>query len=382
MSKLLFLAALNLVKNPWRALALAFGIGAPLFLFIAGAAISAGLSRQGAVSIESGADIYLTLDRGGQDASISTSFVKELSESALAVEVRPRIVARLAVAPGIWALVLGIDPIPVEGGASLESGQLFDSDSQTEVVLGPVLARRLGLTPGRRLPLATAFTNKVVTVAGVLSRKGMLWDSSVIWASFALAQELFGMKELATDILIRTRDEISTARLADHLARSDPRLRIQTKDLVRRYVLQGYGTTHGVFSAVYAAAFGSGVLVLLVVSGLGSKERRREVALFKVLGWSATHVLILVSLEALLCCLLASAFSFLVAFVWVRWLNAPFLANLFIAELDWFPVVEIPARFDAGILVMGLGVSLAITWTGTLLSAWRTACVPARESLQ
>src|SRR2546430_1516543 len=260
MPKLIFLAALNLVKNPGRAFALVLCISGSLFLFIAGAAISAGIARDASVSIESGADIYVTLDRGGLDASIPTSYVMEFHESKFVLEVRPRIVARLAVAPETWALILGIDPISSEEGLGLESGQLFESDSKNEVVLGPVLARRLGLTPGRNLVLTTPFTNKVVKVAGILSRKGTLWDSSVIWAPFALAQEVLGMKDLATDILIRTRDEVSATRLADHLVRSEPRLRIQTKDLVRRYVQQGYGFTGGIFSAIYSVVLGSTIL--------------------------------------------------------------------------------------------------------------------------
>ncbi|MSO21674.1 MAG: FtsX-like permease family protein [Acidobacteria bacterium] len=382
MPKLMFLAALNLVRNPGRALALIFCISGSLFLFIAGAAISAGISRDAALSVESGADIYVTFDRGGLDASIPVTYVKEFYQSKFVVEVRPRIVARLAVAPETWALILGIDPISEEEGLGLESGQLFEPNSKNEVVLGPVLAKRLGLTPGRNLVLATPFTNKVFKVAGILSRKGTLWDSSVIWAPFALAQEVLGMQDLATDILVRTRDEVSATRFADHLVRTEPRLRVQTKDLVRRYVQQGYGFTGGVFSAVYSVVLGSAILATLVISGFGSRERRREVALLKVLGWSTTHILILVSLEALLCCLLASALSFLSAFVWIRYLNAPLLGNLFIAELEWFPGVEIPSHFDAGVLAVGFGVSLVITWTGILFSAWRTACVPATASLQ
>lgn len=50
-------------------------------------------------------------------------------------------------------------------------------------MLGSVLAKRLGSTTGKNLVLATAFTNRVAEVAGILSRKETLWDSSVIWAS-------------------------------------------------------------------------------------------------------------------------------------------------------------------------------------------------------
>lgn len=382
MSKLISLAALNLFKNPGRALALILCISGPVFLFISGAAISAGISRDASVSIESGADIYVTFDRGGLDANIPVTYIKVFRESRFVVEVRPRIVARMAVAPETWALLLGIDPISGEESLGLESGRLFELDSKSDVVLGPVLAKRLGLTPGRNLVLATPFTNRVVKVVGILSRKGTLWDSSVIWTPFSLAQELLGMTGLATDILIRTRDEVAATRFADHLVRAESRLRIQTKDLVRRYVQRGYAYTGGVFSAVYSVALGLAIPAILVISGFGSKERRREVALLKVVGWSATHILILVSLEALLCCLLASALSFLAAFLWIRYLNAPFLGNLFIAELEWFPGIEIPSHFNGTVLVVGLGVSMVITWTGILISAWRTACIPASATLQ
>ena len=190
------------------------------------------------------------------------------------------------------------------------------------------------------------------------------------------------MTGLATDILIHTRDEVMANRLADHLARSDAKLRIQTKDLVRRYVSRGYAYTGGVFAAVYAVALALAIPAVLIISGFGTKERRREVALLKVTGWSTTHVLVLVTLEAWLCSLVACGLSFLAAFVWVRGLNAPLLANLFIAELEWFPVVEIPARFELSTLGLSLLVCLILSWTGTLFSSWRTASIPAAEALQ
>lgn len=116
----LFLAARSLAKNPGRGLALTLAVGGPLFPFIAGAAISTGLSRDAAVSIESGA--YVTLDRGGLDASIPASYVKEFYESKFVVQARPRITARLAVVPKTWAPLLGIDPISSNEGAGSSQG--------------------------------------------------------------------------------------------------------------------------------------------------------------------------------------------------------------------------------------------------------------------
>ncbi len=382
MTKLLFLAALNLTKNPGRALALILGISGPVFLFIAGAAISAGISRDAAASIESGADLYVTRDRGGLDANIEVRYVDEFRKSMSVIQVRPRIVARVTPTPETWAVLLGIDPLAGESGQGLQSGRFFGEDSRSEVVIGSALARRLDLEVGSRFLLSTRTTDRALKVVGTLSRNGTLWGSSVIWTSFSLAQELLDMPGLASDILIQTRDEVMAARLADHLSRADAKLRIQTKDLVRRYVHRGYAYTGGVFSAVYAVALGLAIPAVLVISGFGTKERRREIALLKVSGWPTTHVLALVTLEAWLCSLLACGLSFLTAFVWVRWLNAPLLAKLFIAELEWFPMVAIPSHFKASILGLSLLVSLIITWTGTLFPSWRTASIPAAEALQ
>lgn len=382
MNKLLYLAALNLAKNPGRALALILCISGPVFLFISGAAISAGISRDAAASIESGADLYVTRDRGGLDANIEVRYVAEFRKSMSVVEVRPRIVARVTPAPETWAVLLGIDPLAAEEQKGLQAGRLFRADSRSEVVMGAALARRLGLGVGNSFILSTSTMDRILKVVGIVSKNGTLWGSAVIWAPFSLAQELLGMPGVATDILIRTRDEVMATRLADHLSRADARLRIQTKDLVRRYVSRGYAYTGGVFSAVYAVALGLAIPAVLVISGFGTKERRREIALLKVSGWPTTHVLVLVTLEAWLCSLLACGLSFLAAFVWVRWLNAPLLAKIFIAELEWFPLVAIPSHFNASILGLTLLVSLIITWTGTLLPSWRTASIPAAETLQ
>ena len=318
MTKLLFLAALNLAKSPGRALALILCIGGPVFLFISAAAISAGISREAAASIESGADIYVTRDQGGLDANIEVKYVDEFRQSMSVVEVRPRIVARIAPAPEVWAVLLGIDPLTTEYERGLQSGRFFRSDSSSEVVMGLTLANRLGLEVGSSFILSTSTMDRTLKVVGTSSKSGTLWESSVIWTSFSLAQELLGMTGLATDILIHTRDEVMANRLADHLARSDAKLRIQTKDLVRRYVSRGYAYTGGVFAAVYAVALALAIPAVLVISGFGTKERRREVALLKVTGWSTTHVLVLVTLEAWLCSLVACGLSFLAAFVWVR----------------------------------------------------------------
>ena len=382
MTKLLFLAALNLTKNPGRALALILCISGPVFLFISAAAISAGISGEAAASIESGADIYVTGDQGGMDANIDVKYVDEFRQSMSVVEVRPRIVARIAPAPEVWAVLLGIDPVTTEDECGLQSGRFFRADSSSEVVMGSTLANRLGLEVGSSFILSTRTLDRTLKVVGTSSQSGTLWESSVIWTSFSLAQELLGMTGLATDILIQTRDEVMASRLADHLARSNAKLRIQTKDLVRRYVSRGYAYTGGIFSAVYAVALALAIPAILVISGFGTKERRREIALLKVTGWSTTHVLVLVTLEAWLCSLVSCGLSFLTAFVWVRWLNAPLLANLFIAELEWFPVVEIPARFEISTLGLSLLVCLIVSWTGTLFSSWRTASIPAAETLQ
>ena len=208
MTKLLFLAALNLAKSPGRALALILCIGGPVFLFVSAAAISAGISRDAAASIESGADIYVTRDQGGLDANIEVKYVDEFRQSMSVVEVRPRIVARIAPAPEVWAVLLGIDPLTTEDERGLQSGRFFRANSSSEVVMGSALARRLGLEVGSSFILSTRTMDRTLNVVGTCSKNGTLWESSVIWTSFSLAQELldFDAKVTLQEGLRRTLD--------------------------------------------------------------------------------------------------------------------------------------------------------------------------------
>ncbi len=376
----LILASENLLRNRAKTIVVVLCLVAILSPFITAIAISEGVWVQSLISVEKGGDLYLTFDEFGKNAPIPAKYLEEIKNIYGVTRAVPRVVGR-GFFQGKLVIIVGINKEDTSDFFHSIDGRLF-SANKNEVVVGKWLARHFKLNIGDQFSMRVQ-KRKVFTVVGIFSAKSSIWSSNLILMSIEDAWELFNAKGMLTDIQLFTLPGHISVIARDILdILKDKPYRLQDKKIVRTFFNRGFALKGGTFTALYLVAFALGIPAVLVASGLGFTERRREVGILKATGWQTTEILELVSFEQLLISLMGATLALLLSFFWMKVFNGAVISQFFIAEIGILPKFTVPARFLPLPTVLAFFLSFIITMVGCFYTTWRAATVPPADSMR
>jgi len=357
---------------------------AVIFPFMTGISILEGIKCQARISVQEGADVYVAGDLYGSNAPVSTEHVSALKMIDGVDRIFPRIVGRAYLFDQLVTIV-GLHSQAFPGHLEIIQGHM--PGSAGEVLIGNALARQMGFQLGTTFSLSFN-PSKRFRIAGIFRSECSIWSAILICMPLEDAQELFQTPGMASDILIYTRPGYAHA-VAELIQErgylgetKGPLLRVQDRDLISLYIQKGFNARGGVFTALYTVAFALGIPALLVASGLGFTERRKEIGILKATGWQTQEVLETVGLENIMLSLAATPIAVLLSFFWLKVLNGFFVAQFFIAQIDLMPPFPVPSRFLPVPVLLGFLVSLIITCVGSIYTTWRTAVVPPSDAMR
>ncbi len=360
----------NLLRHRTKTIVVCLCIIAILSPFITAISISEGIRTQSLASVNAGADLYLTFDEFGRNAAIPLKDLSEIKNIYGVTKAIPRIIGRAFVQNKL-AVIVGVNKEDLPESVSCISGRIFENPN--EVVVGCELARHF------KLNIADQFSmrgqqRKTFTVIGLFSSDSSIWGASMILMSFKDAGDLFGKQNVATDIQIHTlpghNAEIATD-LYD-IFQNEP-YRLQDKHMVELYFKKGFMLKEGIFSALYLVAISIGVPAILVASGFGLSERKKEIGIMKATGWNTLEILEVISFEQLLSSLLGATIAILLSILWVKGFNGAFIAQFFIAEINMLPKFTLPARFLPLPCMLSFFFAFILTMVGSVYSSWRAS---------
>jgi ABC-type lipoprotein release transport system permease subunit len=365
-------SVLSILRNRDRSLVVIGCLLAVLVPFVAAMAVSEGVRAQSTLSIDAGADLYITRAQYGRNGPLNTDKVAEFAKIPGVVKVVPRISGRTYLGEEL-AIVVGID-----------SPELLSSRSQklgpSEVLMGRSLAERLELKKGDELRFFL-FPALPFTIVDLIDGDLSIWSSSLVVLSFNDAATLFKLPGLASEILIYARPGTAD-NIAEHLSSlgkpwdMTPPLRIQTKSIVHQYINRGFDLQAGVFFLFYLTAFGLSIPALLILSGFGRGARRKEIGILKATGWQTLEVMEMTCLENILLALLGSMLAIVIAMVWLKVGNGIGIAPLFISGISWIPDFKVPSLFTPMPVLFSFLFGIVLTMLGTVISTWKTAVTP------
>jgi ABC-type lipoprotein release transport system permease subunit len=382
------------VLHPLRSAVVVACVAVVLAPYVAGLGLSIGLEEQAAASVRAGPDLHVTGRRLGRDVPIPVAAAEPIRAIPGVVSVVPRIVGEVALGRDATSAVLvGVPRDALPAGTSVVDGRLFAADGGQELVVGSRLARRLAVQPGSKIPpfYRNSEGERVSTVVGVFRSSAPLWEANVVLASLETASAVFGQRGLASSLLVTCApgyaDEVKELVLAlPSLAPDDGhgplRARVSARGDLEAELARGFRHRGGVFSLHLVLAFAVGIPLVLVTSGVGLAERRRETGLLKATGWQTDEVLLRAGSESLLLAAAGAALAVLAAFAWLRGFRGAGLAPLFFPGLDATPDVVPPFRLAPEPLLVAAALSFVITAAGTLLSSWRAASASPAEAMR
>src|SRR5262249_41024757 len=125
-----------------------------------------------------------------------------------------------------------------------------------------------------------------------------------------------------------------------------------------------------------------GILVILVTSGVGLAERRREIGILKATGWQTDEVLLRGLVESFLLSLAGASLALVLAGAWVQGFHGHGLAGLFLEGSSFSPAFMVPSRFAPVPALLAFVLSFAVVMSGTLYSTWRAATASPAEAMR
>lgn len=397
MRHLLEISATGLVAvllHPLRSLASVAALMAVLLPYLVCLGLSKGVEEQAEESARFGADLYVSGSQFGRPVPLPLEAVAAVRKIDGVIDVTPRIVGEVLLGKEReHAVLVGLPPDPFPAWGDCVEGELPGPTRRNELVMGSALARRLSLKTGSvLLPFYDndrgVHTSRVV---GVFKPDGPLWQSNLILTTFDTAAEVFDQQGLATDLLVSCRPGYQAAvsrEIEQRLTfpsgecQGTVRARVTAREDLLALLPRGLRHREGIFNLHFLLAFVVAILVLLVTSGFGLAERRREIGILKATGWQTDEILLRGLVESLALSLAGACLSLLLAWVWLRVFNGYGVAGLFLAGVDAVPDGPVPFQLAPVPVLLAFVLSLTIVLTGTLYSSWRAATTAPREAMR
>jgi ABC-type lipoprotein release transport system permease subunit len=380
--------------HPLRSAATVAAVVAVLLPYLVGLGLSEGVRAQAEESARSGADLYVAGSQFGRTVPLPLEAAAQVRRIDGVTEVVPRIVGEVVLGKEReHAVLVGLPPEHFPAWADCVEGELPHQGGPNEFVMGTTLARRLGLKVGSALPpfYRNDRGERTSRVVGLFKADCPLWQARLILTTFDAAAAVFDQPGLATDLLVTCRPGYQAAvsraveqgvSFPDKDGRGGVRARTTAREDLLALLPQGLLHREGVFNLLFVLAFTAGALVVLVTSGLGSAERRRDVAILKATGWQTDEILLRSLSESLALSLAAACLSLLLAWAWLRLFNGYGIAGVFLAGVDAAPDFPPPFRLTPVPALLGFVLSFVVVLSGALYSSWRAATAPPREAMR
>lgn len=384
----------SLLLHPARSSVTFCALLAILVPYLVGIGLAKGIEQEAAASLQAGGDLYVSGSQFGRNVPLPVSLAAQIRDLEGVVDVFPRIVGRLVLGRElVEVVVVGVPASRFPEPISCIDGRLPRAGELNEFVVGSELATHLKLEVGALLPpfYRNPRGEHVSRIVGIFESDVSLWQSQLMFCTFETAEEIFNQRGLATDVVVHSRtgyvdNVLSSIRRQISVPASDSenamQIAVTSRGELGALLAGGQFHREGIFNLHFLLVFVIGILVILVTTGFGLPERRREIGILKATGWQTDEVLLRSLVESLLLSVGSAAISILAAFVWLRLLNGYWIAGIFIPGVAAAPSFPVPFRLTPVPAVLAFVIAFTLTTTGSLWSSWRTAIVPPDEAMR
>jgi ABC-type lipoprotein release transport system permease subunit len=383
--------------HPLRSLVSVAALVAVLLPYLVCLGLAKGLEEEAAESARFGSDLHVTGLQFGRPVPLPREALARVADIDGVARVVPRIVGQVVLGKErVHAVLVGLPTDSFSDWASCVEGEMPRPGGAHQMIIGTALARRLGLKIGSFLP-PNFYRNdrageRVARVVGIFKPDAPLWQAHLILTTLDSASVIFDQAGSVTGLLVWCRPggyqaDVSRAieqrlEFPGRQGEDVIRVRVTAREDLLALLPRGLLHREGIFNLHFLLAFVIAILVLLVTSGLGLTERRREIGILKATGWQTDQVLLRCFVESLCLSVAGACTSLLLAWVWLRVFNAYGVAAIFLDGVDATPSFPIPFRLVPIPILFAFLLSFVVVLSGALYSCWRAATVSPREAMR
>ncbi len=382
-------ALAQLDRRRVRSLALATGLFCAATLLSAAIFLMDSLRAEAERMHASMPDVTVQSLLGGRPTTLPVEKAKELETIASVQDVRPRVWGYVFL-PALSgnATIVGVSDATLAradfGAVIAEGRDLAQGANAHEMVCGKRLAEFMGLRMGDELGLPSVRSDvRSLRLVGTFTSDVEHYAVDVIFMHEDDARRVLGIPDgVATDFAIRAKNPDEAGVIGRTVAERLPGVRVIDKHSLLRVHYLTYGRRGGLLLlAAVPALFALLVLVWERASGLTQSDRR-DIAIWKSVGFSTRDVLHVKLYEAIFLAPIALVLGMVAAYAWVFALGAPGLRAALTGWSVLYPASPLTPAIDPSAL---LGVALVVVgpFVGiSVVPAWRAAITDPMEVMR
>lgn len=234
-----------------------------------------------------------------------------------------------------------------------------------EVIAGADAAKNLGLKIGD----GVRFSGKTFKVAAILKGTGSQ-DDGLIFADLKQVQDLFGQKGNLSLIEISAKSSGDIDSVVKDLEKTLPETSVSSIKQAVKYKERAVGSV---------ARFGLAVsVIIIVISGLvvfttmtsSVSDRRREIGIFRAIGYRQSTVARVIFTEAFILSTVGGTLGYIIGFALI------YVLPILIKK------VELTVSINFSVLALSIGLAIVIGVTASLIPARRAANMDPADALK
>jgi len=176
-----------------------------------------------------------------------------------------------------------------------------------------------------------------------------------------------------SDLIVYVPNPEEVENIALKIRRYYPELRTVTKAQIESTYSSMFNWKSGfVLSSMLVVIFAFLVLIWDKASGLSPAEKR-EIGILKAIGWDTEMVLAVKFWENLILSFLASVLGIAFSYVYIYWLRAPGMREIFIGWSTIYPTFQLVPDIDLKFLLLIVTITIVPYCSITILPAWKSA---------
>ena len=389
---LLSLAAVNLSRQKAKTFSLLFPLSVLVATFGAITFLKDGLARDAKFAISFLPEVTVQQTTGGRVETIEIDLMGRIRRLPHVSKVYPRVWGYLPVemkGEAVAYTILGIDleSLAVEdrnqADFTIERGSFVNSSGKFHCVVGKALAAGLDLDVGDKIQLEDHFENRdCFEVVGIFASPVQIYASDLLLTDISSARTYFGYSEHeASDICVYLDHPSYAGSVAEKITEISTCIRVLSKDTLANITEQAFGGRAGVFQLLWLILLLTSTLVAWSQASHISIERKREIGIYKALGWEIMDVIEVSLMETSLLAGLATLLGTVLGLGYLM-LDAPGIKSYFLGWATFYPDFPTPMAVSCSSLCLLFAICIVPLWVATVVPAWLLGTVEPDRAIR
>jgi putative ABC transport system permease protein len=199
--------------------------------------------------------------------------------------------------------IYGIDPQTydeVTGGLNIINGRMLNVGESGKIILGKAIMEALNTTIGGKVKVGVSTTEqREFEVIGEFET-GMMFQEYSAYITIEDAQNITGLENEATQILVKCEDPYMVSEVANTITSYIPGVRVTTPTAMVTQATQLLNTLTMFFATIGLIALVAGSFGVINTMLMSVSERTREIGILKAIGAKSSDILKMFLAEAVL----------------------------------------------------------------------------------